>query len=64
MFPPGIASLRSSLGVSKARAPWLGWILLLFLPIGEGRGVVVLPEGWYCGLLGPIALPAGVVFAR
>ena len=48
--------------VSKARAPWLDWILLLYLPLGEGQGVVVLLEGWYCGLLGPVALPAGVAY--
>ena len=39
-------------GVSKARAPWLGWIQLLFLPLGEGQGVVVLPEGGIVAFLG------------
>ena len=24
--------------------------------------MVVLPEGWYCGLLGSVALPADIAF--
>ena len=45
-------------GVSKARAPWLGWISLLFLPFGGPRcgcfslGVVLWPSWAYrtsCG---------------
>ena len=47
-------------GPGEARTPSLDWILLLFLPLGEGRGVTTLLEGWCYGLLGHVILPVGV----
>ena len=48
-------------GLSVVHAPWLDWILLLFLR--EGLGVAALPEGWCYGLPRLVAIPAGIAFA-